>query len=56
MKYKLEALAVCACGLAIAVGIIYSIGMLFVASPAFGIAGCVVFVSSCIGANKVFGR
>ena len=56
MKYKLEAFIVIGCGLAIAGGIIYSVGILFSHSPAWGIVGCVVLASSGAATHKVLGR
>lgn len=56
MRYKLQAFCVIGCGVGIAAGIVYSVGLLFAQSPALGIVGCVVLASSARVTHRVLGR
>jgi len=56
LRCKLEAIAIIACGLAIAGSIVWSIALLFWTSPAWGIVGCVVLATSGTATHKVLGR
>lgn len=56
MRYKLTAFAVIGCGVAIAVGLVWSIALLFWHSPAMGIVGCAVLASSATATHRVLGR
>ena len=56
MKFKLEAFVVIACSVAIAVGLVWSIALLFWHSPAMGIVGCAVLASSATATHRVLGR
>lgn len=55
MKHKLQAFCIIGAGVGIAVGIVYSVALLFSLSPTFGIVGCVVLAGSGAATHRALG-